>query len=51
MDGQGVLRLHLYQAGVGVMTGSGRAPTLSLPCSEAAFQRMVSSVPGVGEGA
>lgn len=48
---QGTLRLHLYQAGVGVMTGSGRAPTLSLPCSQAAFLHMVKSVPLVGEGA
>ncbi|MFP7675705.1 glycosyltransferase [Marivita sp. S0852] len=50
-EGQGILRLHLYQAGVGVMTGSGRAPTLSLPCSESAFLHMVKTVPGVGEGA
>lgn len=44
-DGQGTLRLHLYQAGVGVMTGSGRAPTLSLPCSQDAFLRVVKSTP------
>jgi hypothetical protein len=50
-EGQGVLRLHLYQAGVGVMTGSGRARTLSLPCSESAFLHMVRSVPLPGAGA
>ncbi|MGJ8605974.1 MAG: glycosyltransferase [Marivita sp.] len=48
---QGILRLHLYQAGVGVMTGSGRAPTLSLPCSQEAFLRMVKTVPLMGAGA
>ena len=47
-EGQGSLRLHLYQAGVGVMTGSGRAPTLSLPCSQDAFLRMVATVPRAG---
>lgn len=41
----GVLRLHLYQAGVGVFTGTGRSPTLSLPCSEQAFVRLVRSTP------
>jgi glycosyltransferase involved in cell wall biosynthesis/SAM-dependent methyltransferase len=50
-EAQGTLRLHLYQAGVGVMTGSGRAPTLSLPCSESAFLHMVASVPLAGQGA
>ena len=39
--GEGALRLHLYQIGVGVMTGSGRADTFSLPCSEAAFLQLV----------
>lgn len=47
-EGQGSLRLHLYQAGVGVMTGSGRAPTLSLSCSQDAFLRMVATVPRAG---
>jgi glycosyltransferase involved in cell wall biosynthesis/SAM-dependent methyltransferase len=42
---QGTLRLHLYQAGVGTMTGSGRAPTLSIPCSQSAFLRVVKSTP------
>jgi glycosyltransferase involved in cell wall biosynthesis/SAM-dependent methyltransferase len=44
-DGQGRLRLHLYQSGVGTMTGSGRAPTLTLPCSRDAFLRIVRSTP------
>ena len=44
-DGQGTLRLHLYQSGVGTMTGSGRAPTLTLPCSQEAFLRVVKSTP------
>jgi len=48
-EAQGTLRLHLYQAGVGVMTGSGRAPACTLPCSEAAFLRLVRSVPLPGQ--
>ncbi|MFA8387905.1 MAG: glycosyltransferase [Pelagibaca sp.] len=44
-EDQGSLRLHLYQAGVGVMTGSGRAATLTLPCSQEAFLRIVHSTP------
>lgn len=50
-DGQGTLRLHLYQDGGGVMTGSGRAPSLSLPCSQDAFLRVVTSTPVPGDGA
>ena len=42
---QGTLRLHLYQQGTGVMTGSGRAQPLTLPCSEEAFLRLVRSTP------
>jgi hypothetical protein len=48
-DAQGSLRLHLYQSGVGTMTGSGRAPTLTLPCSQEAFLRVVKSTPLPGE--
>jgi glycosyltransferase involved in cell wall biosynthesis/SAM-dependent methyltransferase len=44
-DAQGSLRLHLYQSGVGTMTGSGRAPTLTLPCSQEAFLHVVKSTP------
>ncbi len=47
---QGLLRLHLYQMGVGVMTGSGRAPTWDIPCSEAAFLTLVRSMPQPGDG-
>ena len=47
-EGQGALRLHLYQTGVGVMTGSGRAATLSLPCSRAAFLRVARATPVPG---
>ncbi|SHI06831.1 glycosyltransferase [Marivita hallyeonensis] len=46
---QGTLRLHLYQSGVGTMTGSGRAPTLTLPCSQDAFLRVVKSTPLPGD--
>jgi glycosyltransferase involved in cell wall biosynthesis/SAM-dependent methyltransferase len=45
---KGRLRLHLYQSGVGTMTGSGRAPTLELPCSLEAFLRVVKSSPQPG---
>lgn len=38
---RGTLRLHLFQIGVGVMTGSGRADALTLPCSEQAFLALV----------
>jgi hypothetical protein len=48
-EGQGRLRLHLYQVGVGMMTGSGRAATLSLPCSQEAFLRVARSTPLPGE--
>lgn len=41
----GSLRLHLYQSGVGVFSGRGRAAPLILPCSEAAFLRMVDTTP------
>lgn len=34
---QGKLRLHLFQTGVGALTGTGRANMLTLPCSEATF--------------
>lgn len=41
----GTLRLHLYQQGVGVFTGRGRASPLTLPCSEAAFLKLVEVTP------
>ena len=41
----GTLRLHLYQQGVGVFSGRGRAAPLTLPCSEAAFLHMVDTTP------
>lgn len=43
--GQGRLRLHLYQSGVGVFTGSGRSDPIILPCSRSAFLRLVRTVP------
>lgn len=46
--GLGSLRLHLYQSGVGTMTGLGRAPTLTLPCSFDAFLGVVRSTPQPG---
>lgn len=48
---QGILRLHLYQAGVGAMTGLGRASALELPCSEEAFLQIVKSTPLPGDTA
>ena len=47
-DGQeasGTLRLHLYQSGVGVFSGRGRAVPLTLPCSHAAFLKLVERMP------
>ena len=41
----GTLRLHLYQSGVGIFSGRGRAAPLTLPCSEAAFLHMVDTTP------
>ncbi|WP_113913664.1 glycosyltransferase [Roseovarius dicentrarchi] len=41
----GKLRLHLYQSGVGVFTGRGRAVPLELSCSEEAFLRIVKNTP------
>lgn len=40
-QGKGHLRLHLYQVGVGTFQGTGRGDTLSVPCSEEAFLRLV----------
>ena len=37
----GTLRLDLFQAGVGRFTGTGRANSITLPCSEEAFVRLV----------
>ena len=51
VTGQGRLRLHLYQMGVGVITGSGRAPTWDIACSEEAFLHLVRSMPQAGGGA
>lgn len=41
----GVLRLHLYQSGVGVFSGRGRAVPLSIPCSHSAFLTLVDKTP------
>ena len=41
----GTLRLHLYQSGVGVFSGRGRAMPLTLPCTDAAFLHMVETTP------
>lgn len=37
----GMLRLDLMQAGVGVITGTGRSNAIFLPCSEASFLEIV----------
>ena len=42
---QGQLRLHCYQSGVGVFSGSGRADPVILPCSRAAFQHLARTAP------
>jgi len=36
----GHLKLHLFQAGVGPFSGTGRAPALTVPCSQQAFLRL-----------
>ncbi|MGO9893563.1 MAG: glycosyltransferase [Bryobacteraceae bacterium] len=46
-SGRGHLRLHAFQVGVGVFTGTGRCPPLLLPCSEEAFLRLVETQPPV----
>jgi glycosyltransferase involved in cell wall biosynthesis/SAM-dependent methyltransferase len=38
---QGTLRLDLFQTGVGRFTGTGRANSITLPCSEEAFIKLV----------
>lgn len=38
---RGTLRLDLFQTGVGRFTGTGRANSITLPCSEAAFIKLV----------
>lgn len=38
---QGTLRLNLFQKGVGCLSGTGRAKSITLPCSEDAFARLV----------
>lgn len=47
-EGQGQLRLHCYQSGVGVFSGSGRADPVILPCSRAAFQHLARTAPKPG---
>ena len=37
----GTLRLELFQKGVGCLSGTGRANSITLPCSEDAFARLV----------
>jgi glycosyltransferase involved in cell wall biosynthesis/SAM-dependent methyltransferase len=46
---QGQLRLHCYQSGVGVFSGSGRAAPVILPCSRAAFQHLARTAPKPGD--
>jgi len=40
-SGTGTLRLDLVQSGIGSLTATGRANTVLLPCSEAAFLKLV----------
>jgi len=44
-EGPGTLRLHLYQQGVGVFSGRGRAAPLTLPCAKEAFLKLVETTP------
>ena len=37
ISAKGILRLQLFQTGVGAFTGTGRANMLELPCSEDTF--------------
>jgi len=47
-DGQ--VRLHFYQSGVGVLSGTGRAMPVLLPCSQAAFHNLVQTWPRLERG-
>ena len=42
----GHLKLHLFQAGVGPFSGTGRAPSLMVPCSQEAFLRLAARAYG-----
>jgi SAM-dependent methyltransferase len=42
----GHLKLHLFQAGVGPFSGTGRASALTVPCSQEAFLRLASRAYG-----
>jgi glycosyltransferase involved in cell wall biosynthesis/SAM-dependent methyltransferase len=44
-EGEGTLRLHACQIGVGVFTGRGRATPLELPCSRASFHALARTMP------
>ncbi len=48
--GRGHLRLHAYQAGVGLLSGTGRCPPILLPCSEEAFRRLVEAATRLAPG-
>lgn len=43
--GQGLLRLHFYQIGSSVFSGTGRAAPVFLPCSRAAFHSLARTMP------
>lgn len=49
-QGQGRLRLHLYQTGVGSFSGTGRSAPVTLPCSRAAFLELVRTQPKPDQG-
>jgi len=44
-DDQGTLRLHFFEIGSNVFSGTGRADPLYLPCSRAAFHDLARSLP------
>jgi hypothetical protein len=49
-EGQGRLRLHLYQTGVGSFSGTGRSAPVTLSCSRAAFLELVRTQPKPDQG-
>ena len=46
----GELRLHAYQTGVGIFSGTGRAAPVTLPCSRAAFHHLANTMPKPDQG-
>ena len=47
---EGQLRLHAYQTGVGIFSGTGRAAPVMLPCSREAFHHLARTLPKPDQG-